>query len=78
MHYTPDVPRHPAFESLPAASRPIELPRAQAWAASELSLPMFPELTEPEIERVVEVCERFVEGCDQANRSGRRRALTDS
>jgi dTDP-4-amino-4,6-dideoxygalactose transaminase len=64
VHYSPAAHRHPAFDSLPAQSRPIELPRADAWAASELSLPMFPELTDPEIEVVAEVCERFVDRRD--------------
>jgi len=56
LHYSPAMHRHPAFTDLPAASRPIELPRAEAWAAEELSLPMFAELTAQEVERVVEVC----------------------
>jgi dTDP-3-amino-3,4,6-trideoxy-alpha-D-glucose transaminase len=61
VHYSPAAHSHPAFDSLPMSSRPIELPTANAWAASELSLPMFAELTEPEIARVAEVCQRFVD-----------------
>jgi dTDP-3-amino-3,4,6-trideoxy-alpha-D-glucose transaminase len=61
VHYSPAVHRHPAFDALPTTSRPIELPNADAWAASELSLPMFAELTEPEIMRVAEACTRFAD-----------------
>lgn len=53
VHYAPAVHRHPAFEGLPAASGPIPLPVADAWAAEELSLPMSAELTLEEVERVV-------------------------
>lgn len=56
LHYSPAVHRHAAFAGLPASSRPIELPEAEAWAAQELSLPMFAELTDAETRRVVEAC----------------------
>jgi dTDP-4-amino-4,6-dideoxygalactose transaminase len=59
VHYSPAAHRHAAFDSLGASSRPIELPNADAWARTELSLPMFAELTEPEIHRVADVCTRF-------------------
>lgn len=61
VHYSPAVHRHPAFDSLPAASRPIELPNADAWAASELSLPMFAELMSSEIEKIAEICRSFAD-----------------
>lgn len=61
VHYSPAVHRHSAFDSLSAASRPIELPNADAWAANELSLPMFAELTEAEIERISDACTSFIE-----------------
>ena len=32
------------------------VPAAEAWAAEELSLPMFPELEDSEIERVIAAC----------------------
>jgi dTDP-4-amino-4,6-dideoxygalactose transaminase len=54
IHYSPAVHRHPAFDDLPTASRPMSLPIADAWAAEELSLPMAAELTTKEIERVVQ------------------------
>jgi len=53
IHYSPAVHRHPAFDDLPAACRPMSLPIADAWAAEELSLPMSPELTQKEVELVV-------------------------
>lgn len=52
VHYTPAVHGHPAW-----CARPLihaELPRAEAWAAEELSLPMHPGLSQHEIERVAE------------------------
>jgi len=52
IHYDPAAHRHPAFDGLPAASRPHELPIADAWAAQELSLPMAAELTVAEVEAV--------------------------
>ncbi len=55
VHYTPAAHRHPAFDSLPGASRPVELPNSEAWAARELSLPMFPELTDAEMTRIWDV-----------------------
>jgi len=54
VHYDPAVHRHPAFDDLPAASRPISLPVADAWAAEELSLPMAAELTVEEVRMVVQ------------------------
>jgi dTDP-4-amino-4,6-dideoxygalactose transaminase len=62
IHYSPAVHQHAAFDSLSASSQPIELPNAEAWAATELSLPMFPELTELEIHRVAHVCLQFADG----------------
>lgn len=55
VHYTPAAHRHAAFDSLPPISRPSELPNSEAWAARELSLPMFPELQETEMTRICEV-----------------------
>ena len=53
VHYHPAAHRHPAFASLPPASRPITLPMSDAWAQEELSLPMAAELTVDEVKRVV-------------------------
>lgn len=59
IHYSPAAHRHRAFDTLPRASRPIELPNAEAWAARELSLPMFAELTTDEVDRIADCCAEF-------------------
>ncbi|HEX5502622.1 MAG TPA: DegT/DnrJ/EryC1/StrS family aminotransferase, partial [Thermomicrobiales bacterium] len=51
VHYPVPVPHQPAYAAL--GHRPGDFPEAAAWAAEELSLPLFPELTPPEQERVV-------------------------
>lgn len=58
FHYTPAAHRHLAFDDLPQGSRPTPLPEADAWAAQELSLPMFAEMREEERVKVVEECHR--------------------
>jgi dTDP-4-amino-4,6-dideoxygalactose transaminase len=55
-HYTPAAHRHEAFDALPQSARPLELPESEAWAAQELSLPMFPELDQAELARIVASC----------------------
>jgi dTDP-4-amino-4,6-dideoxygalactose transaminase len=50
IHYTPAVHGHAAWRDRPLVHG--ELPRAEAWAAEELSLPMHPGLLPEEIERV--------------------------
>ncbi len=64
LHYTPAAHCHPSFEHLPASSRPVELVEAEAWAEEELSLPMFAELTEAELERVAEACRTACEALE--------------
>jgi dTDP-3-amino-3,4,6-trideoxy-alpha-D-glucose transaminase len=56
LHYTPAAHRHAAFADLPASSRPVELPAAEAWAGEELSLPMFAELSDAEVQRTAAAC----------------------
>ncbi len=56
LHYTPAAHRHAAFANLPASSRPVELPEAEAWAGEELSLPMFAELSDAEVQRMAVAC----------------------
>ncbi|TMK97694.1 MAG: DegT/DnrJ/EryC1/StrS family aminotransferase [Actinobacteria bacterium] len=56
VHYSPAAHRHEAFDALPACSRPAELPESEAWAREELSLPMFAELTDAEVQRVGAAC----------------------
>ena len=55
VHYARAAHEHPAWDGV-LAPPPIELPEACAWAAEELSLPMFAELRPGEIERVVAAC----------------------
>jgi dTDP-4-amino-4,6-dideoxygalactose transaminase len=52
IHYPHAVHQHAAWTGTPL--RYADLPVAEAWAAEELSLPMHPDLTPLEIERVVE------------------------
>ena len=52
VHYTPAVHQHAAWANSPV--RHGEVPNSEAWAAEELSLPMHPDLTPDEIERVAE------------------------
>jgi dTDP-3-amino-3,4,6-trideoxy-alpha-D-glucose transaminase len=56
LHYTPTTHRHPALAGLPADARPVELPESEAWAREELSLPMFAELQQGELERTIAAC----------------------
>jgi dTDP-3-amino-3,4,6-trideoxy-alpha-D-glucose transaminase len=51
IHYHPAVHGHPAWAGHDL--RWDAVPRAEAWAAEQLSLPMHPDLTAEEIERVV-------------------------
>ncbi len=50
IHYWPAVHRQPPMSSLPHS--PAALDAAVRWSEEELSLPMFPELTEAEIDAV--------------------------
>ena len=52
VHYTPPVHQHPAWGESPL--RHGAVPFAEAWAAEELSVPMHPDLTPDQIERVAE------------------------
>jgi dTDP-3-amino-3,4,6-trideoxy-alpha-D-glucose transaminase len=52
VHYGTAMHHHPAWEGKPMTSG--EVPRAEAWAAEELSLPMHPDLEPAEIELVVD------------------------
>src|SRR4051794_15242707 len=55
VHYSPALHHQPPFSG---AFRPDAFPNATAWAAEELSLPMFPGLEPREIEQVAEALER--------------------
>jgi dTDP-3-amino-3,4,6-trideoxy-alpha-D-glucose transaminase len=55
IHYTPAMHQQPAFRAV-AAPR-TDVAEAERWAAEELSLPMFAELSEQEVRRVAETVE---------------------
>jgi dTDP-4-amino-4,6-dideoxygalactose transaminase len=48
VHYPLSLPEQPALAQLAATDAPI----ARDWAARELSLPIFPEMTEAQLEVV--------------------------
>jgi dTDP-4-amino-4,6-dideoxygalactose transaminase len=56
VHYAPALHHQPPFQD---GFRPDAFPAATAWAAEELSLPMFPGLEPREIERVAEALARI-------------------
>lgn len=56
IHYARTVPDHPAFAHVPVASVRVQLPVAHRWAREELSLPMFAELSDSHLERVIGAC----------------------
>ena len=60
VHYSPAASAHPAWDGLltPPAHA---LPAATAWAREELSLPMFGELEPPEVQRVLEACDNWLQ-----------------
>jgi dTDP-4-amino-4,6-dideoxygalactose transaminase len=58
IHYSPPAHRQPALAG--AGRESGDLAVAAQWAAQELSLPMFAELTDAEVDRVVEACHEAV------------------
>jgi dTDP-4-amino-4,6-dideoxygalactose transaminase len=67
LHYTPAVHRHPALAGLLAAAQPVELSESDAWAREELSLPMFAELEQAELERTIAACAAACEELERAD-----------
>jgi dTDP-4-amino-4,6-dideoxygalactose transaminase len=55
VHYSRTAADYGVWEGQ-AVAEPAQLERAREWAANELSLPMFPELTEHEASRVIAAC----------------------
>jgi dTDP-4-amino-4,6-dideoxygalactose transaminase len=66
IHYAPAIHGHGAWSE--GQLRHGELPRAEAWAAEELSLPMHPDLQRSEIERVAVAVDAAVS--EQLKRQG--------
>jgi len=56
IHYSPACHRQPPFDDGGADRCPV----ASAWAAEELSLPMFEHLGDTEIDRVAAACKSAV------------------
>jgi dTDP-4-amino-4,6-dideoxygalactose transaminase len=54
VHYSPAVRDHAALEG--RVRTPADLTESAAWAAEELSLPMFAELRDDEVERAAAAC----------------------
>jgi dTDP-4-amino-4,6-dideoxygalactose transaminase len=52
VHYSPALPEQPPLVGFSRG----DYPEASAWAAEELSLPMFEHLTTDEVERAAEAC----------------------
>ena len=57
VHYSRAVPDQPPF----AGHRRVDVQRAEQWCEQELSLPMFPELTEDEVRSVGEALTAVLE-----------------
>ena len=62
IHYSPACHRQPPFD----AGEPERCPVSVAWAAEELSLPMFEHLSDAEIDRIAAACETAVGGVETA------------
>ena len=58
VHYHPALDRQPPLIGSAAAGA---LPNSRSWSEEQLSLPMFPELTADEVDRVVEVLEAVLD-----------------
>jgi dTDP-4-amino-4,6-dideoxygalactose transaminase len=57
IHYPSPIHLQPAYTSL--GYRPGDFPMAERWAAQCLSLPLYPELSEDQIERIVAAIQAF-------------------
>ena len=64
IHYPVPVHLQPAYAFL--GHKPGEFPQAEAWAEECLSLPIYPELTESQQDRVVAEVEAFFAGTESA------------
>lgn len=54
IHYSPALDAQPALQD--RVRLPVDVVESRAWAAEELSLPMFPGLREDEIARIADAC----------------------
>ena len=58
VHYSPAIHQHAAMQSA-LGERLGAYPNAEAWAAQQLSLPMFAELRSSEVEYVARMCDAW-------------------
>jgi dTDP-4-amino-4,6-dideoxygalactose transaminase len=58
FHYAPALDEQPPIAAV--ARTPVPLDAARTWAREELSLPMFPELTDEEIDHVMDACSEAI------------------
>ena len=63
VHYPVPIHRQPALSDHLGGARGF--PAAEAWAAEELSLPLYPELEPSELERVATACIAALDGREQ-------------
>ncbi|HUC00759.1 MAG TPA: DegT/DnrJ/EryC1/StrS family aminotransferase [Solirubrobacterales bacterium] len=61
VHYWPALHRQPPFAGLPNRAE-VSLANAEAWSEEEISLPIFPELSEQEVLSVAESLNDAIEG----------------
>lgn len=61
VHYWPALHRQPPFADLPNRAE-VSLAHAEAWSEEEISLPIFPELSEQEVLSVAESLNDAIEG----------------
>ncbi len=66
VHYPLALPDQPALRDV---YRSLSVPRARDWATRELSLPIFPGMTDREIDSVVRAVNRYVTGPARSRRS---------
>jgi dTDP-3-amino-3,4,6-trideoxy-alpha-D-glucose transaminase len=67
VHYAPALHEQPPVAAV--ARRPVPLDAAAAWADEELSLPMFPELSQAEVDHVSSSCQVVLESPDLGGRA---------
>jgi dTDP-4-amino-4,6-dideoxygalactose transaminase len=60
IHYSPTVPAHAAISQIMGDRRMAETQRADDWAATEVSLPMFAELQQDELAQITQAVRQAI------------------